>query len=293
MVTSVTVAALVAITAIAIAAVGVATWRARAARRGGDQTHVERAARARTMEGDSRLADDVAHDLDDLLTAITGHAELLIASLDPSGASIRDAHAIRRAALSAARLTRPLPTPSRGHRAPTDAIDVSTVAARTAASLQPPLGPTIQLDSVAGVGTTSTIDLPATPEPAAATDVARETRLTAPVLVVEDEPGMREFIRLVLVRAGHKVVTVADPRAALAALSRQPAIPLMLVDVVMPVMDGYEVVAEARKISPSVHVVFISAFAPDPTRQPIGDGFLAKPFTSELLTGMVDKALSY
>ena len=359
------------------------------------------------MEADSRLAGDVAHDLNDLLTAITGHTELLIASLDPSGTSIQDAYEIRRAALSAARLTKPLRTLSGGHRAPTDVIDVNAVTARTATSLQRMLGPKIevtltldndikrikvgashleeivlnlcihardampngghltvattmhthdgrdaasgvpgeyvrmvvadtgggmsaaaqsrlfepffasedaggsamglakvdaivkqaggriQVDSAAGVGTTFTIDLPATSEPAAGPDrVLAEARLMAPVLVVEDEPGMRELIRLVLVRAGHEVVTVAGPHAALAALNRQPAISLMLVDVVMPEMDGYDLVAEARKISPSVHVVFMSAFAPDPTRHPSGDGFLAKPFTSESLIDIVEKALS-
>ena len=92
-----------------------------------------------------------------------------------------------------------------------------------------------------------------------------ETRLTAPVLVVEDEPHVRELIRVVLVRAGHEVVAVAGPHAALAALNRQPAISLMLVDVVMPEMDGYDLVIEARKISPGVHVVFMSAFARDPS----------------------------
>ncbi len=407
---AVAIALLGAVTSIAIAAACVATRRARAARaalRAGHQQHDERVELARKMEADSRLAGDVAHDLNDLLTAITGHTELLIASLDPSGTSIQDAREIRRAALSAARLTKPLRTLGAGHRAPTDVIDVNAVTARTATSLQRMLGPRIdvtltldndikrikvgashleeivlnlcihardampngghlrvattmhthdgrdaasgvpgeyvrmvvadtgggmsaaaqsrlfepffssedggvgaiglakvdaivkqaggriQVDSVAGVGTTFTIDLPATSEPAAVPDGAlAETRLTAPVLVVEDEPGMRELIRLVLVRAGHEVVAVAGPHAALAALNRQPAISLMLVDVVMPEMDGYDLVTEARKTSPSVHVVFISAFAPDPMRHPAGDGFLAKPFTIESLTGIVERALS-
>ncbi|MBI3400976.1 MAG: response regulator [Acidobacteria bacterium] len=239
----VAIALLSVVTTIAVAAACLATLRARAARaalRAADQTHSESAERARKTEADRRVADDVAHDLSDLLTAITGHAELLIASLDPSGTSIQDAHEIRRAALSAARLTRPLRTIGGGERAPAGVI----------------------------------------------------ARRTTPVLVVEDEPGMRELIRLVLVRAGHEVVTVAGPHAALAALHRLPATSLMLVDVVMPEMDGYDLVAEARKISPGVHVVYISAFAPDPTRHPSGDGFLAKPFTSESLIGIVERALS-
>jgi CheY-like chemotaxis protein len=154
-------------------------------------------------------------------------------------------------------------------------------------------GGRIHVESAVGAGTTFMIDLPATSEPAALPDLAPgETRVAAPVLVVEDEPQVRELIRLVLVRAGHEVVAVAGPHVALAVLNRQPAIPLMLVDVVMPEMDGYDLVAEARKISPGVHVVFMSAFARDTTRHPKGDGFLAKPFTVESLTGIVEQALS-
>ena len=408
---SVAIALIGAVTSIAIAAACVATRRARVARaalRAGDQERSERVELARKLEVDSRLADEVVHDLTDLLTAITGHAELLIASLDQSGTSIQDAYQIRRAALSAARLTKPLRTLRDGHRTPTDVMDVNIVIARTATALQRMLGPKIevtltldkdikrikigashleeivlnlgihvrdampnggrltvattmhmhdgrdaaslvpgeyvrivvadtggglsaaaqssmfepffasegtggsaiglakvdaivkqaggriQVHSTASVGTTFTIDLPATSEPAAKPDRAlAETRLTAQVLVVEDEPGMRELIKVVLVRAGHEVVTAAGPHAALAALNRQPAISLMLVDVVMPEMDGYELVAEARKLSPSVRVVFVSAFAPDPTRHPSGDGFLAKPFSRESLTDVVARALSY
>jgi len=396
----------IALVAILAAA---AAWRvhvARAARRA-DQKRAQATDLAKAMEADSRLAGGIAHDLNDLLTAIAGHAELLIANLDPSSACVQDAHEIRRAALSAARLTNPLRSLSDGQRSPTDLIDVNAVIARTAKSLEQMLGPKIdvtltldkaikrikigsshleaivlnlcihardampngghlrvattmhtryerdapggvpgeyvqmafmdtgggmsaaaqsrlfepfvadgdadggavglarvdtivtqaggriQVDSVPGVGTTFTIDLPAAAEPVELPgQVPAEKRLTTEVLVVEDEPGVRELTKRVLVRAGHGVVTVASPHAALAALKRHPALSLMLVDIVMPEMDGYDLVAEVRRISPHVPVVFMSAFAPDLTRHPSGDGFLAKPFTSESLTGIVEEALS-
>jgi signal transduction histidine kinase len=141
--TTVIAAGLGAVAALAIVAAGAAIWRARTARRAGDEHHRESVVRGAALEADSRVIDDAAHDLNDLLTAITGHAELLIASLDPSGAGMRDAHAIRQAALSAARLTKPLRTLSSGRRAPTDVIDVNAVTARTVASLQPMLGAAI------------------------------------------------------------------------------------------------------------------------------------------------------
>jgi CheY-like chemotaxis protein len=218
--------------------------------RDGEAKHFERAELDRKIEADGRIAGDIARHLDDLLTAITLHTELLIVNLDPSGTSIQDAREIRRATLSAVRLTETLRTLSGEHRKST--------------------------------------------EPAAGPDAAKpETRLTAtgPVLVVEDEPRVRELIRLALERAGHEVMAVAGPHAALAVLHRQPAISLMLVDVVMPEMDGYDLVAEARKLSPGLHVVFTSGFARDTTRHPSGDGFLAKPFTIESLTNIVEHAL--
>jgi CheY-like chemotaxis protein len=271
----VAIALLGALASIAIAVACLAILRARAARtalRASEAKHRESAELGRKIEAGSRLAGDVAHDLNDLLTAITGHTELLIVSLDPSGPSIQDAHEIRRAALSAARLTKALRT------------QVNAIVKQA--------GGRIQVDSAAGAGATFTIDLPAASESAVGPEAAlAATRLTAPVLVVEDEPRVRELIRLVLVRAGHEVMAVAGPHAALAALHRQPAISLMLVDVVMPEMDGYDLVAEARKISPGIHVVFISGFAPDAARHPSGDGFLAKPFTVESLTDVVEHAL--
>ena len=145
-------------------------------------------------------------------------------------------------------------------------------------------------------GTTFKIYLPRVEQPLGAVTGPIQAgplpRGTETLLVVEDEPQIRELIRLVLVRAGHDVVAAAGPHVALAALHRQPAISLMLVDVVMPEMDGYDLVTEARKISPGIHVVFMSAFAHDATRHPDCDGFLAKPFTIESLTGVVEEALA-
>ena len=240
MTASIAIALLGAVTALAVAAAYAATLRARAARAAllaSEKKYGESVELVRKMEASSQLATVVAHDVNDLLTAITGHSELLIASLDPAGTGIEDAHEIQRAALSAARLNKPLRTLGGGGRASAEVIK------------------------------------------------------TVPVLVVEDEPHVRELIKVVLGRAGHEVLAVAGPHAALAALNRQPAISLMLVDVVMPVMGGYDLAVEARKISPDVHVVFMSAFARDTKRHPAGDGFLPKPFTIASLTGIVEEAL--
>jgi CheY-like chemotaxis protein len=211
------------------------------------------------MEADGQRVGEIAHDLNDLLTAITGHTELLIASLDPTSTTILDAYEVRRAALSAAQLTGALRTLSGGRG--------NVAETPLAFEASPTIGPAIPL------------------EPRV------DTRPLARVLVVEDEPGVRELIRVVLVKAGYDVVTVPGPRAALAALAREPAIDVLLVDVVMPEMDGYDLVAEARPLLPHVQVVFISAFARDPKRHVQGDSFLEKPFTPQALTDIVKASL--
>jgi CheY-like chemotaxis protein len=87
-------------------------------------------------------------------------------------------------------------------------------------------------------------------------------------------------------------VAVDGPHAGLAALHRQPIISLMLVDLIMPEMDGYDFVVEARKSAPGVQVIFMSSFAPDASRQAAGDRFLAKPFNVEELTALVSETLA-
>jgi CheY-like chemotaxis protein len=321
----VAIACLVAITFAAIAVGWAATLRARAASaalRASEAKHDDRVDDRKT-EGPGRLAGGVVHDLTDLLTVIIGHTDLLIASVDPSGPIIQAAREIRRAALSAARLTTPLATTPDTHderdaarASPSEPVQIVVVDTRggTAADTRskpfepfragedagvasadaivtPPDG-RIQLEPAAGVGTMLINGVTATPDAAAERDPASaEKRMRAPVMVVDDEPHVRELIRVILARGGHRVLAVAGPHAALATLNRQPAISLMLVDVVMPEMDGYDLVVEARKISPGIRVVLMSGFARDPTRHPSGDGFLAKPFTVESLSAIVEDML--
>jgi CheY-like chemotaxis protein len=323
----VAIASLAGITVLAIVVACVAGRRAIAASAALRASEAKRGNGGK-MEAGSRLPEEIAHGLTDLLTTIIGHAELLIAGLAPSTTSMDAAREIRRAALSAARLTTPASASLETHDERDAASGTQTkhvrikvaetgsgMAADAPSRLFEPLPAgedasvaqtaVADLDAMvkerrerihagpaAGDGTTLASDVPAASHPPALPGPsAGETRSGLPVLVVEDEPHVRELIRLVLVRAGHKVLAVGGPHAALAELNRQPAISLMLVDVVMPEMDGYDLVVEARKISPGMRVVLMSGFARDTTRHPGGDGFLVKPFTVESLTGIVEGAL--
>ena len=139
-------------------------------------------------------------------------------------------------------------------------------------------GGRIDLDSTVGVGTTFIIDLPATSEtsPVAELSAAPPGIVDgyARVLIVEDDPGVRQIVEIVLRRAGHDVVAVEGPQEALAFLSGQSDINLVLTDVVMPEMNGYELAAEIQKIAPGARIVFMSGYAHDTSRQPVDDPFL-------------------
>jgi two-component system, cell cycle sensor histidine kinase and response regulator CckA len=81
------------------------------------------------------------------------------------------------------------------------------------------------------------------------------------VLVVEDEPAMREVTRRILDRNGYQAVAVASGHEALDVLARQlEHIDVLLTDVVMPRMQGKELADKIRVMQPAVRVVFMSGY---------------------------------
>lgn len=66
------------------------------------------------------------------------------------------------------------------------------------------------------------------------------------ILVAEDRPASLELIRTVLEAAGYEVIEAVDGRDAIEKASRNP-VDLILLDIQMPKMDGYDVLAHLRK----------------------------------------------
>ena len=114
------------------------------------------------------------------------------------------------------------------------------------------------------------------------------------VLVVDDELGMREGCRRILAPGGHAVTTAESGEQAL-ELFRPGAFDLALIDLKMPGMSGIELLSRLREADPDLLCVIITAYASlDTAVQATKTGaydYLAKPFTPDELTAVVDKAL--
>lgn len=119
----------------------------------------------------------------------------------------------------------------------------------------------------------------------------------ARILVIDDEPVVREFVKEVLDLEGHRVETANDGYAGVTAFRREPA-DLVIVDLIMPYKDGTQTIEELRSLQPSLPIVVMTG-AP-PARWPIHmlyDGnsaemhILAKPMTQEMLLDTMREAL--
>ena len=119
-------------------------------------------------------------------------------------------------------------------------------------------------------------------------------RERASILLVDDERIMRETLTPILVAAGFDVVLASDGRAAVQSfLLERPD--LVLLDVMMPVVDGYETCAELRKLDRETPIVFLSAL--DGEEDQIkglklgADDYVSKTASNAMLIARVENAL--
>src|SRR5215213_7487771 len=114
---------------------------------------------------------------------------------------------------------------------------------------------------------------------------------TTSVLVVDDESGIALLCNRVLSRAGYDVISETNPRTAIELL-QQKRFDLLVVDIRMPEVDGFDVISRAQMIQPDTAVLVMTGFGTVETairalRQGV-DGLLLKPFqrSDELLSSV-------
>lgn len=114
------------------------------------------------------------------------------------------------------------------------------------------------------------------------------------ILVVDDEPRMRKLVRDFLVKDGYLVVEAADGEEALTLFMQTKDIALVIMDVMMPKMDGYEACEEIRKLS-KVPIILLTAKSEEKDELKgfsLGvDEYITKPFSPRVLVARVEAIL--
>lgn len=107
------------------------------------------------------------------------------------------------------------------------------------------------------------------------------------ILVVEDDRDSRTALCLILEALGYKYISASSGKEALALVAQDPAVDLALVDIMMPEMDGYQVLAELRKIPELSNIPVIMVTAKDADAEVLegykygADYYITKPYTAK------------
>ncbi len=154
----------------------------------------------------------------------------------------------------------------------------------------------ISLESTVGVGTTFHIHLPIAeePQPVVAEEPLAAMRISGPIVVVDDEISVSNFIGEVLRDSGHDVVIFNESPSALRYLETHGhEVSVLITDQAMPVMTGLELSEQVKTLHPNLPIILITAFAGSKDTQRmerIGIGrFLAKPFRIDELMDAISE----
>jgi PAS domain S-box-containing protein len=158
-------------------------------------------------------------------------------------------------------------------------------------------GGTVQLLSTPGIGTTVEVYLPRALVEAAHPSVeelsaSENLDQGGTILLVDDDPGVRDIAAIVLREAGYVVREAGNAAEARDILAAGP-VNLALVDYAMPIMSGYEFVRLARSIQPNLPVIYVTGAA-DPLgtgEAPLDDPIVMKPYARATLLRAVRAAV--
>ncbi len=116
----------------------------------------------------------------------------------------------------------------------------------------------------------------------------------AKILVVDDEPDIVEIIQITLEAADFQVITAGNGEEALER-AREERPDLILLDVMMPKMDGYTACSQLKEIGDRTPIVMLTARgeteAVTRAHQAGAEDYIVKPFNQATLLGKVKKAL--
>jgi len=113
------------------------------------------------------------------------------------------------------------------------------------------------------------------------------------VLIVDDEPVMQSLLEKILAREGYKIFVAGDGAAALEMLEKEP-VSLVLSDIKMPGMNGFELLKEIKTRYPGTGVIIMTAYGDTFTVKDAlllgADEYITKPFKSYEVSLVVERA---
>ena len=115
------------------------------------------------------------------------------------------------------------------------------------------------------------------------------------VLLVDDDPRVRETVRMMLERAGHRVIEAESAEDAINQFSTMDSVDLLVSDLKMPGLSGLELFDRLVERLPSLRVLFISGAASPADLATIarkGAVLLEKPFSAQMFANKVHEVLS-
>jgi DNA-binding NtrC family response regulator len=115
------------------------------------------------------------------------------------------------------------------------------------------------------------------------------------ILIVDDDPGILNAFEISLASKGYHIMSAQNGRQALqiikSSLKGAEPVNVMLVDFVMPGMDGIELILSARKINPDLEFILMTAYGNNKVKQKalkLGIGrYIEKPFMPDSLLKMI------
>ncbi len=124
-------------------------------------------------------------------------------------------------------------------------------------------------------------------------EVVVETSKT--IVITEDDESVRNLASDILLEAGHEVITATNGEEAVLLISDSPdSVDLVVLDVIMPVLGGYEAAEKIREIRPDIPLIFCSGFIEgqtdkDTDRQLERSRFLSKPYSMAQLLSAISE----
>jgi len=160
-------------------------------------------------------------------------------------------------------------------------------------------GGTIRVNSTLGSGTTFSLYFPryegAIPYQVSLADKPAQSSVNAEkILIVDDEPALRELTREILTIAGYTVLIAGDANAALAILEKE-AVDVMLSDIIMPKMNGYDLAKIVSEKYPGTKIQLASGYSSEQaineSQEKLHRNILRKPFRSSDLLNTIAELL--